>query len=127
VSRKPHPVETALSEMAAAGKPCPRCGSRPGVVPVHGIPGSLTYWCAECAAPPQWTTTPPTEPGWYWWRDSDTFDVGWGHDTTCVVQIYTVKCGEYVELRYRTHGLNRLLPQKSKCQWWPVRIEEPPR
>ena len=22
----------------------------------------------------QWTTTPPTKPGWYWWRDEDN---GW--------------------------------------------------
>jgi hypothetical protein len=101
VSNKPHPVETALSEMAAAGKPCPRCGTHPGVVPVHGIPGSLTYWCAECAAPPQWTTTPPTEPGWYWWR-----------------------CCSAAEHRIEPQ---RIPEDAAFGEWWPVRIEEPPR
>ena len=30
------------------GDSCCRCGERPGIVEVHGIPGGISYWCELC-------------------------------------------------------------------------------
>jgi hypothetical protein len=29
---------------------------------------------AVAADKPKWAATPPTEPGWYWWRRDDSYD-----------------------------------------------------
>lgn len=62
---------------------------------------------------PKWSATPPTEPGWYWCR---------------LVKHYPV----VVEVRCCTTGLEGIFPTGWKerfqeIEWYPVRIEEPPR
>ena len=63
-----------------------------------------------------WTKEPPTEPGWYWWRDED-------QTPNCVDVIedrfdYELKVenepGRWRELDCLNHG-----------EWWPDRIQEP--
>ena len=37
--------------------------------------GHLTVRCWEHQKQPQWTTSPPTEPGWYWARGKGVLEV----------------------------------------------------
>lgn len=71
---------------------------------------------------PQWTTTPPTEPGWYWYRvpydQSELFIVQVVED--CVTHKALYIDGDCdVPLSIADFGRD--------FEWWPVRIEEPPR
>jgi len=60
----------------------------------------------------KWTTTPPTEPGWYWNRrqgiEAHCTRVNWQNGELWV------------------DGIWRLSDKRvSRFEWWPVRIEEP--
>jgi hypothetical protein len=64
--------------------------------------------------PPAWTATPPTEPGWYWKR--------------------IVKIERYPDKRTPGGAFPICLSAEDLphdiyaiYEWWPVRIEEPPR
>ena len=50
---------------------------------------------------PQWTTTPPTEPGWYFQR--------YANDHEFKRPVY----------------IDGSLPEWTTFEWWPIRIEEP--
>lgn len=62
----------------------------------------------------EWTTTPPTEPGWYWWRKGDypkrPMQV-WQFDESGPLIASTRPTPVQVE------GMGG--------EWWPARIEEP--
>jgi len=67
-------------------------------------PSGSQFWCDECATTPMWSTTPPTEPGWYWTLWDEKLD--------------TVK----------TDGKHRPETWHGKpVMWYPVRISEPSR
>lgn len=70
----------------------------------------------------KWTTTPPTEPGWYWWRmktETVTSD-----PEVSSVERNTVNG----KLERWDIGVDYASPVwTTTVQWWPVRIEEPPR
>ena len=58
----------------------------------------------------EWTTTPPTEPGWYWHRFS-------GHRPSAVeIDEYGYEAG--VEM-------NALPVSQWGGKWWPIRIPKP--
>jgi len=63
----------------------------------------------------QWTTTPPTEPGWYWWRFRDG-------DRVFPRQIIDRDARLIV---LGSHGYDRPVNLLGG-EWWPVRIDEPP-
>lgn len=68
---------------------------------------------AVALSSPQWTRTPPSEPGWYWLRVGD--------ETRAVLLVETIIDG----------GLGRVLDDGfcddvPNGEWWPIRIEEPP-
>jgi hypothetical protein len=52
--------------------------------------------------PPQWTHTPPTEPGWYWVRQSGITFVGYFIEGPML--------DAYVDI---------------SAEFWPVKLEEP--
>lgn len=62
-----------------------------------------------------WTTKPPTRPGWYWWRDE--------FHTPQVqhVVLYTYSDLEPPQLFCSFGFIARM-----GGEWWPERIEEPP-
>ncbi len=69
---------------------------------------------------PEWITTPPTEPGWYWWRRlHDNPRNKW--------RIINIRTGSWPGLAC-CDPMNRDLttPVAIGGEWWPVRIEEPP-
>lgn len=65
--------------------------------------------CPNCSrkhdAPPHWTTTPPTESGWYWRRSP----LPNGRRTSATP--------------FRVH----VWVKQTAAEWWPVPIPEPPR
>lgn len=73
---------------------------------------------------PKWTKEPPTEPGWWFWREwCGGGDIGGGH---------RAEAGWLVECEF--FSSKRLDPGNEYVgrwaadgrEWWPVRIEEPP-
>lgn len=62
---------------------------------------------------PHWTTTPPTEPGWWWMRN---------RGCAGVVQL-VCDCGDVV---FAVTGL-KTWTMPIGTEWWPVPIPEPPR
>jgi hypothetical protein len=61
-------------------------------------------------APPRWSTTPPTEPGWYWFRF-----IGVGGPERMQP--------ESVRLYFEDENTETV----SWGEWWPVPLPEPPR
>lgn len=58
-----------------------------------------------------WTTTPPTEPGWYWYRDFPRLPE---------MHVGEIKAGGLFDaLGWRTEV------EKLPGEWWPERIQEP--
>lgn len=71
----------------------------------------------EIGAPdnkPQWSATPPTEPGFYWTRDK--------YGDCEIVELHGNDYGLYL-YRFNNYQIER--PSALDVQWWPVRIEEP--
>jgi len=67
-----------------------------------------------------WTTKPPTEPGWYWsqWPEYDVHRF-----VELVVPDKTSASGLVV---VRVDGSEALIEQ-DYIEWWPIPIPEPPR
>lgn len=83
------------------------------------------YTCVECslakAVPsqppprPQWTSVPPTEPGWYWLHDS-------GH--TRLVKVW--RFGLVTKLYTNEDGGAAVTDEMyAKCKWWPLPLTPP--
>jgi len=60
----------------------------------------------------EWTKTPPTEPGWYWYRDFPVLP-----DTQAG---YMNPYGFWECAGLRTEA------ERLPGEWWPERIQEPP-
>ena len=69
----------------------------------------------------QWSSEPPTEPGWYWWRESEdhyskpfklVIGNGISAQSHCILALNPADFGvdEYPMLN---------------GEWWPIRIQEP--
>lgn len=103
------PAETITVYHPTLSGPCARCGTRPAtqeVMLTNTVPAGTVGWCDECAKPPQWSTEPPTEPG-YWWtryREPD-------YEEKPTVRDITVSDLPYPRGNYR--------------EWWPVPIAPP--
>jgi len=66
-----------------------------------------------------WTTTPPTEPGWYWWRDSKSKEAQ-------PLNVYKNSDGNFrVYVNLFGFGSDRYMPSRIGGEWWPIPIEEP--
>lgn len=65
----------------------------------------------------EWTSTPPSEPGWYW---ADAC----GGDGYLLAVECSLCCG-FVELWVGGDPANRV-PIGAEWLWWPVPIEPPP-
>lgn len=59
---------------------------------------------------PKWSTQPPTEPGWYWCRVKSLREKGIDNADPYPAYVYGGGTGTWTDL-----------------EWYPVRIEEPPR
>lgn len=107
-------IRAKLDAINAPPSTCAKCGTRTGtqeVMIMQEHPAGTVMWCDECLKKPTWTTTPPTEPGWYWVRDDK--------NTLCPVKMVNdVEC---------IFGVILFPAKDMKVEWWPVRIEEPPR
>ena len=68
----------------------------------------------------QWTTTPPTEPGWYWWRTNEGCD-----DHQVVFVFRPIDTDRLLVATYMTAKDLAKPPQKHQGEWWPERIKEP--
>lgn len=62
---------------------------------------------------PTWTKTPPTEPGWYWWREIDAPD-------TMRPAFYT-----HDEDPTPWHPWGLMWQPNGTGEYWPSRIPEP--
>ena len=81
---------------------------------------------------PQWTSEPPSEPGWYWVRDPDVEAV-LGDDEPGVVSVsrhFDRVAGEYTDVLevHRTGRLDGVA--LSRCAdwgwlWWPIPLTPP--
>ena len=113
---KTYPVTTTTSDgltsnkvltMPELGDQCSKCHESPSTHEVMIMierPGGVTYLCDKCAAPPAWTKNLPKEVGWYWVRSlSHPKDKPWPEEFLLDDQTYY-----------------------GGCEWWPVRITEPP-
>jgi len=61
----------------------------------------------------RWTSVPPTEAGWYWWRANNAS----APHVTCV---YSIHDCFWVRI-----GLRVLNIGHTSGQWWPIPIEPP--
>ncbi len=67
-----------------------------------------------------WTSTPPTEPGWYWARSSD--DV----DHAVIFDVWRDVVGGTMEMFYAIgHEEPRLADELAGWLWWPIPIQPP--
>jgi len=66
----------------------------------------------------EWTTSPPTKPGWYWYRSEDE-DGQFGPFCACVWQSITGLMAQILEDRGD-------LIEMYDGEWWPEPIQEPP-
>lgn len=115
------PTEFQLPEL---GDPCSKCHERPSTKEVMIMverPGGVAYLCDECAAPSpppetEWTTEPPTEPGWYWRIDR----VRPGFPM--------IPCRVFeADGRLFVHDGSVGLLSETDFLWWPVPIAPPRR
>lgn len=67
----------------------------------------------------EWTKQPPTEPGWYWWRDE--IDIPPDNEPRWV---YLSPAGLMTE--NDDVDLNVSPPEELDGEWWPEQISEPP-
>jgi hypothetical protein len=124
------PTEFQLPEL---GDPCSKCHERPSTKEVMIMverPGGVAYLCDECAAPSpppetKWTSTPPTEPGWYWRRrqirklqDKFPDDI---YGAPYVVRVYSKGGALWDDFGEIPSDGDDFL------QWWPVPIAPPRR
>lgn len=66
-----------------------------------------------------WTKTPPSEPGWYWWRAHKKQVSAW----PCLISPRLVRLWcEPSRAHGRTITAKR---RRARGEWWPVRIEPP--
>lgn len=71
----------------------------------------------------RWTTSKPTEPGWYWWRMSES-----ATDWTCVLEVYRLEDdGElYVDgVKNLTEGGDHQLLTATSGEWSDKPLPEP--
>ena len=68
----------------------------------------------------KWQTTPPTEPGWYWWRTNEGCD-----DHQVVFVFRPIDTDRLLVATYMTAKDLAKPPQKHQGEWWPERIKEP--
>jgi hypothetical protein len=97
------------------------CGFPHGTEP-HGVEFTITDnghgQTITQGEPPRWSTTPPTEPGWYWTRHTAWSDpapgrvFGAGSDKQPCTWSPFYRDGE---------------DWTANIEWYPVRISEPPR
>jgi hypothetical protein len=78
--------------------------------------GPINFHCSGRTLPaPTWSSTPPSEPGWYWWR----FE--------CYPEV--VKPAELVQDRYgeKTWDFQySIISDLTGREFWPIRMEKPP-
>ena len=78
--------------------------------------GRRGRFCLHCSIQaPEWTTTPPDEPGWYWYRPRPK-------------RIQVVKIYADLDNIKRVSGMDGILPKALEYvdgEWWPIRIQEP--
>jgi hypothetical protein len=63
----------------------------------------------------EWTTTPPTEPGWYWYQPH----LG--------LPAVPVRVRRYDGKMVFLNGIQEGYLSNATGEWWPVPIPEPPR
>ena len=69
----------------------------------------------------KWTQTPPSEPGWYWWRQSKTWPERYGSGAMPHCRWVTFQggvLGVFNSGSWRTFEF-------LGGEWWPERIPEP--
>jgi hypothetical protein len=116
------PTETVV-QMTEFGDPCAKCGLNPSTQEVTIMvehSGGTAFWCDECAKGPQWTTTPPTEPGHYWKRRYVRIDHS-DSPRPYVSRVFIRDDELWDEI-----GALPTEPE-DHYEWYPVRIKEPPR
>jgi hypothetical protein len=88
---------------------CPKCGREDAAVDA-----ALNVVACKLldSAPPMWSTTPPTEPGWYWmrneWYDVEPFPA-------------------FFDGEWWTYRGSMVRHPPCAKEFWPVPIPEPPR
>lgn len=65
----------------------------------------------------EWTKEPPTEPGWYWIKDTALEP-----DAVLVARDVGPEGGLFV--KYHVRGMGVMLDQIN-AEWWPEKIEPP--
>lgn len=100
-----------MSEQEEKQTPCVKCPDCSALF----VPGMECMGTFPAAPAPHWTTTPPTEPGWYWMR-------GIGDAVADPAQMHIDEDG-------RTHWWTfsgcMIYGTPVSREWWPVRIKEP--
>ena len=72
----------------------------------------------------KWTNEPPTESGWYWWRDN--CDPG-TRFTVLVVEDCVTSEPYYINGGLGDiENLGEFSDGADDLEWWPIPIEEPP-
>ena len=118
-------IEMQPSEPPAPSGMCAKCGERhatQAILTMVERPGATLFYCDECAAPPiapapQWSTEPPTEPGWYWMR---------GDGDAVADPAHTCFDDEGKQYWWTFAGL-MIYGVPVAREWWPIPISEPPR
>jgi hypothetical protein len=74
----------------------------------------------------KWTSSPPTEPGWYWRKITSREESEWGAELVSYF-VAPALIKKYVDLQVTHWGqpYSTSLAVDKDVEWWPVPIEAP--
>lgn len=98
---------------------CPSCGTRIGVdlATCGECEMAASIVAANEAAQPQWTTEPPTEPGWYWVRQ--------GHNQPIVAWVRELD--RKMRVKLFGNAYHNDVDEKMFTHWMKIEAPEPPK